>query len=220
VTQPATRRLSDSVSRDSCAIDVRPVAIRGADLRTPLLEGSPGRPRSRQVPYGGRFSAGSQGRAVTTASGAAISGESGHQSRVRPGHALPAAKPLSALLTVRSQSRHGPIADGQQKLGKLPYVAHREERPWPSAAVALLRPRPGGPQSREGLEEGCAPACPAHHAACSGVWHDTWADGSYEARSVVTGPGVRISAGREQSSAETRGFLDAGVRGVDLRWES
>jgi hypothetical protein len=55
VTQLATRILSDSVSRDSCAVDVRPVEIRGADLRTPLLEGGSGRPRLRRVPSGGRL---------------------------------------------------------------------------------------------------------------------------------------------------------------------
>jgi hypothetical protein len=85
------------------------------------------------------------------------------------------------------------------------------------------RPTPCGrddPQSREGLEEALRPARPAHRAACSGVWHETATDGSFEAGSVVTGPGARISAGREQSSAETTGFLDARVRGVDLRWKS
>ena len=200
-------------------------------------------------------SASSRGRAVTTAPGAAISGESGHQSRVRPGHAPPAAKPLSALVTVRSQSRHGPIAGGEQ-LGKLLYVAHRagralvvyrvvvspasSARTTPSAlgcshrvysplsvargpaAVASPRPSAAGVDRSpaKASRKRCGPARPTHRAACSGVWHDTWADGSFEARSVVTGPGTRISAGWEQSSAETRGFLDARVRGVGLRWES
>jgi len=62
----------------------------------------------------------------------------------------------------------------------------------------------------------------AKYGACTSTvaQHETGADGSFEARSVVTGPGARISAGREQSSAETRGFLDARVWGVDLRWKS
>ena len=136
----------------------------------------------------------------------------------------------SALLTVRSQSRHGPIADEQQ-LGKLPYVAHREGRPWPSTgssypaasparttpsalgcshhvcsplsvahgptAVASPRPSAAGMDRSpaEAWSKRCGPARPARRAACSGVWHDTWADGSFEARSVVTGPGARIWAG-------------------------
>jgi hypothetical protein len=52
VIRPATRRLSDSVSRNSFAVDVRSVAIRGAGLRTPLLGGGPGRDGWRQVPAG------------------------------------------------------------------------------------------------------------------------------------------------------------------------
>jgi hypothetical protein len=38
--------------------------------------------------------------------------------RVRPGHAPHSAKPRSALLTVRSQSRHGPIAGSEQGFGR------------------------------------------------------------------------------------------------------
>ncbi len=36
--------------------------------------------------------------------------------------------------------------------------------------------------------------CPLERA-CAGVWCDTWADGPFEARSAVTGPGTRIWPG-------------------------
>src|SRR5579859_154937 len=41
-----TRRLSFSVSRDSCTVDVRPAVIRGAGLRTPRPAGGPTAPRA------------------------------------------------------------------------------------------------------------------------------------------------------------------------------
>jgi hypothetical protein len=47
------------------------------------------------------------------------------------------------VLTVRSQSRHGPIAGSEQHPGKLPYVAHREGRPWPSTGSSYPAASPG-----------------------------------------------------------------------------
>jgi hypothetical protein len=46
----------------------------------------------------------------------------------RPGHAPHAPKPLSALLTVWAQARHGPIVSGEQQFRKLPHVAHRKRQ--------------------------------------------------------------------------------------------
>jgi hypothetical protein len=57
------------------------------------------------------------------------------------------------------------------------------------AAVASPRPSAAGTDRSpaKAWRKRCGPARAAHRAACSGVWHDTWADGSFEASSVVTG---------------------------------
>ena len=73
-------------------------------------------------------SASPRGRVVTVAPGAAIGGEGCHQGGKRPGHAAHAAKPLRALLAVRAQTRHRPVIGGEQQLGKLPHVAHRQRQ--------------------------------------------------------------------------------------------
>ena len=92
-----------------------------------------------------------RGRAETIAPGAAIGGEGRHQSRERQGHAAHAAEPLSALLTVRSQCGHRPVAGGEQQLGKLPYVAQRERQ---ALAVDWIVVSPGVAEQNDPVSVG------------------------------------------------------------------
>jgi len=81
-------------------------------------------------------------------------------------------------------------------------------------------PGRNGPQSREGLEEGLRPGTPGPPCRLPGrlAQHVGGRVVRSEERRNWTG---RTNFGRaEQSPAETRGFLDARVRGAGLRWES
>jgi hypothetical protein len=117
-------------------------------------------------------SASSRRRVEKTAPSAAIGSESRHQSRVRPGHAPRATKPLSALLTVWAQSRHGPIVSGEQQLKKLPHVAHRKRQ---ALAVDWIVVSPGIAEKNDPVRIGfvaprllaakrCARPCRCHIA--------------------------------------------------------
>ena len=77
-----------------------------------------------------------------------------------------------------------------------------------------------GPQSREGLEEAPRPRTPGPPCRLLGRLARHVGGRVVRSEGRRNWTGHTNSAGREQASAETRGFLDATLHGVDLKYES